>query len=363
MMTRNWIKKVFLDRKVEKSPQVKKILDKLIGVPVEVVDGEEKIKLELRLSSDSVGESKKILFLTEQKAFIRPCPCTPGCVGCGYWTIDLDINCPLDCSYCILQRYLEEQPLTVSVNREALKNELELYFEQKRTRLLRIGTGELGDSLALDELTENSLFLVELFRKKPSYFLELKTKTAEIELLLKIRPEPNIVLAWSLNTEKMVQSEEMGAASLEDRLTAATRAVNHGYRVAFHFDPIIHYPGWLEGYERVVEKLFGMIPVEAVAWVSLGTLRFPPDLLTVARRRFPESTIYEHEFVRSWEGKFRYPRPLRIKLYSELRRMFSDFRAENKLYLCMESSAVWAAFLEKNKRGRLISAFPFPWLS
>jgi spore photoproduct lyase len=106
-----------------------------------------------------------------------------------------------------------------------------------------------------------------------------------------------------------------------------------------------------------------MVPAESIAWVSLGSLRFSPDLLKVVRRRFPESAIFEHEFIRSRDGKLRYPRPLRLKLYKELKKMFSDFRAEEKLYLCMESTAVWNNFLEKNKRRRLFSAFPFPWLS
>jgi spore photoproduct lyase len=90
-------------------------------------------------------------------------------------------------------------------------------------------------------------------------------------------------------------------------------------------------------------------------------LRFPPDLLRVARRRFPQSQIYEHEFVRSWDGKFRYPRPLRLRLYEALVEMFSEFGAENKLYLCMESAEVWKVIAGKIKKGRQSFAFPFPW--
>jgi len=362
-MKQDRFKKIFIDRKVENSPLVSRITGKLSSLPVEVVDGPEHIRQEIRLASDSVGESKKLLFLTEQKSFLRPCPCTSRCVSCDYWNIDLQINCPLDCSYCILQVYLEEQPLIISVNRGNLIEEMELFFKQKRSRVIRIGTGELGDSLALDDLTGDAYFLVELFRKQHGYHLELKTKTGNINSLLRIRPEPNVVLAWSLNTERMVEAEERGAASLEERLQAAVRASAHGYKVAFHFDPIIHYPGWNQDYQQVVERIFEIVPAESIAWVSLGTLRFAPDLLKVVRRRFPQSAIFEHEFIRSRDGKIRYPRPLRIKLYQELRKMFSAFSAEEKLYLCMESIEVWNVFSEKNKRRRLSSAFPFPWLS
>lgn len=355
------IKKVWVDRKVEKDGLTRKLLDGLAGRPVEIVDSVEAVRRFIRQHSDPVGESKQHLFITAQPSFIRPCPCTPGCLGCGYWTIDLDLNCPFDCSYCILQDYLDGQPLTVAVNREQLGSELEEFFKQRPSAITRIGTGELADSLALDELTENSVFLIERFRDRAGFWLELKSKAGLPPALLRVRPADNVVLSWSLNPQAVIASEEKGTAGLEERLRAASRAVSHGYRVGFHFDPILHYPGWRLDYERVVESIFRLVPVEAIAWVSLGSLRFPPGLLPLARRRFPQSRIYEHEFTRSAEGKYRYPRPLRQWLYNQLADMFAGFGAEDRLYLCMETVEVWQEFSAKIKRGRRNFTFPFPW--
>jgi len=361
-MTLQPIKKVWLDQKVEKAALTRRLLDRLPGVPVEQVAGLEPVKREFRFATDPVGESKQHLFITEQKAFIRPCPCTPGSVGCGYWTIDLDLNCPFDCSYCILQQYLNWQPLTVAVNRQKLRVELESFFQRKSSGIIRIGTGELADSLALDEMTENSIFLVESFRGQGRFWLELKSKSDYIRPLLTIKPAENVVLSWSLNPEGIIATEEKGTAGLMERLQAAAKAANHGYRVGFHFDPILHYPGWQDDYEGLVAMLFRVVPVEAIAWVSLGSLRFPSALLPLARRRFPKSQIYEQEFIRSAEGKYRYPRPVRLLLYNLLAEMLASYRVEDKIYLCMESAEVWKEFLEKIKRGRQKLAFPFSWL-
>ncbi|MGB9764518.1 MAG: SPL family radical SAM protein [Candidatus Saccharicenans sp.] len=363
MKKSNWIKKIYLDKGAENEPLSRRILDKLPGIPVELLEDIEKIKLELRLNPDPVAESKKIILLTKQKSFLRPCPCSPGAISCGYWTIDLDLNCPLDCSYCILQSYFDHQPMTISINRESLKSELDTFFENKKNRILRVGTGELGDSLALDNLTENSIFLAGLFRGKENFFLELKTKTDNIEQLLKIKALPNVIIAWSLNTERIIETEEKGTANLENRLRAALQVINHGYRVAFHFDPIIYYQGWEQEYQEIIKKLFKLIPLEKIAWISLGTLRFPAAFVKILRRRFPNNEIYSQEFIKSWEGKYRYPRPLRTRIYLEMKRMIAEFKAENQIYLCMESALVWRDFLAENKRGKLTSAFPFPWLS
>lgn len=356
------IKKVWVDRKVEACGLTRRLLDKLRGLPVETVDSPEPVKEAIRLSPDPVGESKQNLYITEQKSFIRPCPCTPGCLGCGYWTIDLDLNCPFDCSYCILQKYLYCQPLTVAVNRDRVRQELMEFIQKRPGGIIRIGSGELADSLALDGLTGNSLFLMDIFRGQGRIWLELKTKSDRVTSLLEVSPAGNVVPAWSLNPEPVIASEEKGTASLRDRLEAAAAAVKHGYRVGFHFDPIIHYPGWKEDYQALVERIFRQIPPEAIVWISLGSLRFSPGLPSVARSRFPESYLYEHEFIRSWEGKYRYPRPLRLGLYQELAAMLAEFRAEDKLYLCMESVGVWHEFRAKIKRGRQNLTFPFSWL-
>jgi len=356
------IEKIYVDRKVEGDKFVRKIVDRLPGRPVVFVDNGAQVEDEIRLSPDPIGQGKRVIYLTENKSFLRPCPCTPGCLSCGYWNIDLDQNCPLDCSYCILQAYLKVKPLTLSVNRGDLEVEVKNYLSQNRKNTIRIGTGELTDSLALDWLTENSLFLADLFKGAERCFLEFKTKTDEIENLLKIKPQPNVVMAWSLNPERIIAEEEKGTASLLARLEAAKRAVNHGYRVGFHFDPIIHDESWKEYYAEVVETIFKLIPKDAIFWISLGTLRFPPDLPEVARYRFKKSKLYEQEFVRGWDGKFRYPKPRRIKIYQEIMELFEDYRAGNKIYLCMESLDIYRETLMKKIRGRYFTTFPFSWL-
>jgi len=358
MQQNKWIKRIFVNRQVENSPLVERIIGRLKPTPVQLVDRLEEIQAELRLATDPIAESKRVLFLTDEKAFIRPCPCSPGAVPCGYWTIDLNLNCPLDCSYCILQAYFSLQPLTIAVNQKDLESELGAFLASTRTKVLRIGTGELGDSLALEAISGQASFLIELFRDKKGVLLELKTKTSAIDSLLVSPPSENVVLAWSLNTERIIKVEEIGSASLEERVRSAERAVEHGFKVAFHFDPIIYYSGWEKEYGEVCEGLLKKIPPASLAWVSLGTLRFPGKLREIARQRFPESLIYEEELVRSWDGKLRYPRPLRLRIYQKLGEIFKAYGCSDRLYLCMESPEVWMDFSKQNKKGEAFS-FPF----
>ena len=87
-------------------------------------------------------------------------------------------------SYCYLQSYLNFPYMIVYANSGDLLSELELTLKQRPGELLRIGTGELSDSLALDPLTSYSVPLVEFFAHQENGILEFKTKSNCVENLL-----------------------------------------------------------------------------------------------------------------------------------------------------------------------------------
>jgi len=146
--------KVFIDSAALSYPLTGKILEKLPDVPAEVVPDATDLAAWPAMGPDPVGEGKKYLHLAVQKGgFVKPCPCTPGYIGCNYFIVNAGLNCPLDCSYCILQDYLAGPFVTVFVNLDDLWRQLDVFIARLRGGTCRIGTGELTDSLVLDPLT------------------------------------------------------------------------------------------------------------------------------------------------------------------------------------------------------------------
>ena len=144
----------------------------------------------------------------------------------------------------------------------------------------------------------------------------------------------------------MAESDEAGAASVEERIRAAKACQDEGYLLAFHFDPIIEHPDWKEGYRRTVSMLFDAgIKQEKVAWISLGCLRFVPRMREIMAERFQNSLIRTGEFITGSDGKARYFKPVRIELYSSLVGFIREGWPEALIYLCMESPSVWNASL------------------
>ncbi len=343
---RRYPEKVVIDRRALDYPLTERILGLLPGMPRQIIAGprqKQAALADLLSFPDPIGEGKKTLYLTVQKGrFVKPCPCTPLAVGCGYFIINLNLQCPLDCTYCVLQDYLAEPWLTIFVNVEDLWHELDAFLEKHRGKAVRIGTGELGDSLALDHFTGLSGDLISYFRGKDDVWFELKTKTVDVENLARIKAPANIVVSWSLNAGTIADEEERGAPPVRKRLEAALSVVRKGYRVGFHFDPLVRFPGWENDYERVVRDLFQIVPATSIAWISLGALRFPPELKKIIRTRFPATRIIYDEFIMGRDGKLRYFKPLRLELFQSVAGLVRKWGgSEIPFYLCMEGREIW----------------------
>ena len=341
------LRKIFVLKSARRYPLARKILKRLPKVPVQVINREDELADIIQAQPDPAGFGKRHLVLKPMKGhFVKPCPCTPCYLGCKYYVIHADLNCPLDCTYCILQLYLNQPWLTVHVNTEDMWRQLDAFLKLNN-RFLRIGTGELGDSLALDPLTGRSKEFIEYFRKRPQALFELKTKTVNIENILQTPPADNIIIAWSLNSFHAGAAEEKGAPGVSARIQAAEEVVRRGYRVAFHFDPLLLYSGWEEGYKEIIDLLLTRIETRSIAWISLGSLRFPPDLKPVIQQRFPESGIVYQEMIKGMDGKLRYFKPQRMKLYRTIVSYFGKKGDCIPIYFCMESDEVWRKVLRK----------------
>ncbi len=336
-----YIRNLYVEKECCEHPYTKEIIRRS-GLPVTLLNrGEQPLVPGTYPHNLTIG--KQALFLCSNKGrFFKPCPATREYHCCDYNVLNIGMNCPMDCVYCILQAYLNNPWLSFFVNLEDLFSELDQVLAAKDRGLLRIGTGEFTDSLALDSLTGLSRHLVNYISHSSEAVLELKTKSAVIENLEGLDHQGKVVVAWSLNSPAIMAAEEIRTASLEERLEAAVRCASWGYKLAFHFDPIIHHQDWQAGYRETIAKLFQKVPADKIVWISLGALRYLPPLKTIATDRFPQSRFFYEEFIDGLDGKSRYFRSLRVEMYKFIAAELAKY-ANHKtcIYFCMESDAIW----------------------
>ena len=345
---------LLLEEGVEEYPLAQEVLSRLPDIPRQKFQDISMLTQQMKSSQyDVFGEGKKRLALSRFKgSFLKKCPgVSPGMVCCNYYVVNLSKNCIYDCSYCFLQDFLGNNPMQVAyVNVEDLLGELEEVFTQYPDRKFRVGTGELTDSLALDAIVPYTAYLLPFFNQQSNAVLELKTKSDQIANLLDHSDPTNIIVSWSLNPQTVIDQEEKGTPSLAQRLESAKACLDKGYRIGFHFDPIILIPGWEDAYQQLVNILCDSLPIAKVEWVSLGSFRYRPSLKSIIKNRHPQTHLFTSEHLPSKDGKFRYLRPLRNHAYKTIRGYLKSRLEELNIYICMETQEIWEGVTGKTPR-------------
>lgn len=273
--------------------------------------------------------------ISTAKESVRNCPGTsPPYICCDYKVIDAVEGCIYGCDYCILRSYLKGSTIKFNLYMERMVYRIREMCEGSKN-LVRFGTGELSDSLALPHLNEFNLNLMKEILKIPNAILEFKTKSTNVDFLPPC-PEKRVVISWSLNSEEIASRLEKKSPPVQERLKSAKKVVDKGYIIGFHFDPIIYYQNWKDGYRKIAEDILNNIPEESIAWVSMGGLRFP-----FYSREIYFETLRGHlrEMVKCSDGKMRYNFFLRREMYLNIIEVLKG--ADIFLYLCMESPKIW----------------------
>ncbi|GIX43235.1 MAG: hypothetical protein KatS3mg129_2968 [Leptospiraceae bacterium] len=343
-MIQPWdIKKIFIDNSLNKdhNPIIQNILKNTqnTSIKIEFIDNPKEI-FDYYLKHGSLFEKDTLLVYRHQGKFISSCPGSDGMVCCQYFVINFGIGCLYDCHYCYLQNFMNQPLMTVFGNLEDLFSEIEKKIKGKNFHF-RIGTGEYTDSLALDPIIEISPILVNYFAQLENATLELKTKSNHIEKLLNLNHNNHTVVAWSLNPPEIIDKIEPGTASLKERLEAAKRVQEAGYKLAFHFDPMIYHDNWEKNYKELLDQLFATIDTNRIAWISLGTFRYSIGQKEIMQKRFLDDNLTKQEMVQGSDKKFRYFKTIRQEMYATIKSYIDKKDPKLFSYLCMETQYMW----------------------
>ena len=167
---------IYIEEVVQALPLTQKISAMFSGIPQTVVTHQREIK-----TTQEMTWAKKGLFLSRFKPDlpIKTFDAMAESSGRPHFSLNLISNCHLECTYCILQSYLANNPMiTIFTNVEEI-------LEKFAAQLLSlppnsvIGTGKIADSLALEPITGFQARLIEFVAQTShNFLLELKLKVS-----------------------------------------------------------------------------------------------------------------------------------------------------------------------------------------
>lgn len=330
--------KVFIEQNSIDHPRTKHILSKLkISSPIEIDNIDNifgKVKKPYLQKRDNFN-----LFIGKKKGqLVKEAPMAYGLSGDPHYYFVHAYNCIYECNYCYLQGYFNSPDLVLFINYEEIGQEIEKIsnsFPKEKT--VWFHAGEYSDSLALSHITNEIPFYFELFKKIPNAKLEIRTKSTNIKEILKQAPIPNIITSFSLSPAHQIKKNDLKTPSLSSRLSAIEKLANKGHKIGIHLDPIIYEENFQDHYTELLKNLFERLPANQVEYISLGVVRFTKEVYFQVSQNYPDSDFMTGEFIKSFDGKVRYSRPLRLFILKTIKKMCMSFNIEEeKIYLCME---------------------------
>jgi len=286
---------------------------------------------------------KENLLLTHSKGdVIKACPGTAKeYLCCRYQIINQTLNCPFNCTYCILQYYLNQKVTIIYTDFQDIFSDLSKALKKHNDRLIRVGTGELGDSLALYGSRLFTRRAIKFFSHKNNALFEIKTKSNQIKHILNMQHNRRTVISWSLNPKTIAEKEEINTSRINERLKAAKECEKAGFLLGFHFDPILKIKKWRHHYKILIDKLYSTINPKNIIWISMGSLRFPTSMKEKIIEHYPKTRIVYEEMIKGLDGKLRYARPVRIPLYKFIYKNLNGVSNPPFIYFCMENKTIW----------------------
>ncbi len=202
------------------------------------------------------------------------------------------LNCLYDCRYCFLQGMYRSAHYVVFVNYEDFQDAILRTAEESPGEEACFFSGYDGDSLALESITGFAGAFLPFFERNQRLVLELRTKSVAIRPLLARDAFPNCVVAFSFTPEAFSKSLEHGVPPIEQRIAAAAKLAERGWRIGLRFDPLLYAPGYEHLYQELFEEVFRAIPEESIHSVGFGAFRLPRDYFTRMARLYPEERLF-----------------------------------------------------------------------
>lgn len=332
-----WKKVIQPEPVIPRKQDAIKAFDSLRSVWQEMKKQPHKFSSAEKLAKQLVPEKYTFGEIPQDDQILGRCPvASEKTLCCNLLTLDAVRNCGFDCSYCSIQSFFKSDKILVE---KSLKDKL-AQVEIDPEQVYHIGTGQSSDSLMWGNKEGILDDLFAFARKHPNVILELKTKSKNIQHLLKVDIPPNVLCTWSLNPENVILEEERFTATLKERLHAARKIADKGNLVGFHFHPLLYFEGFQESHKELAETIMSSFDAKEVALISLGTVTFAKSVVKKIRARDLDTKILQMPLDDA-DGKLSYPEKTKLELFHSIYKPLTPWHNKVFFYLCMENQVLW----------------------
>jgi spore photoproduct lyase len=329
--------KIFIESEIKDTERTLKITERFPSSEVVIIDSVDNIFGRVKKPYLQKRETLNLFLGIKKGQLVKPAPNAYGLGGEPHFYYVHAYNCIYECDYCYLQGYFHSPDIVIYLNHDEIGDEILRTANELISTTPWFHAGEYSDSLALTHITGEIPFYFELFKKIPHAKLELRTKSINIKEILKETPLPNIITSFSLSPSRRAKENDLKTPSTKARLQAIKSLNDANFKIGIHFDPIIYDDLFIEDYRQLILELNESIPLNKIEYISLGVVRFTKEVYHQVQKNYPNSNLLNQEFIKSFDNKIRYSKPMRMWIMQSVKSMLIDSGMNSDtIYFCME---------------------------
>tara|TARA_Y100000590_G_scaffold92825_1_gene105057 strand:- start:3890 stop:4885 length:996 start_codon:yes stop_codon:yes gene_type:complete len=243
------------------------------------------------------------------------------------------LNCIYDCEYCFLQGKHMSAHYLLFVNYEDFFLEIKKKILENSTKKYYFFSGYDCDSLAFDGVTGFIKYFLPIFKQNKNAILELRTKSNQINKLLKHEPIDNCIVAFSFTPENISKLIEHKVPSVKNRIKAMKQLANIGWKIGLRFDPIIPACNFAKIYDKLFQNIASNIPEESIHSISFGMMRFPKKMFKKMTKENSNKRLFSQPFENR-NGIFSYNKKLENKVENIILKKLKKYMKKAPIYNC-----------------------------
>lgn len=264
--------------------------------------------------------------------FALPSPETCGLGMAHQYYFSHMMNCIYDCRYCFLRGMYRSANLVLFVNYEDFQRAIEERIAEAAGEEIIFFSGFDCDSLAMEPVTGFARSFLDFFSRRPRAWLELRTKSTQVEALLEREAMPNVIAAFSFTPHEVGIAMEHHVPPVARRLAAMARLQERGWKLGLRFDPLIYHDEYERTYRRLFADVFAHLRAESIHSVTLGPFRLPKPVHRNMVRLYPDDPVLASPLTEQ-NGTVSYPGAIELAMLEFCSREIRNYIPEGKLFV------------------------------
>jgi spore photoproduct lyase len=330
--------RIFIEHEMLEDPKAQAFLAFFPKTPVFTIDRIDEVFNRVKKPYLQKRSNLQAFLGRNRGNLVKEAPDAYGVKGEPHYYFVHSYNCIYECQYCYLQGYFHSPDLVFFLNHQEMMNQIkQILLQHSDCEKVWFHAGEFSDSLSLSHLTGELEVYHQFLKDHPQAMMELRTKSVNIKELKKLPALKNLITTFSLATHENAKRFDLKTPSLKARLKAIQELHQLGHPIGIHFDPVIYGPSFEQDYRELFHQLSIHMPLQELVYLSLGVVRFTKDVYHQVEKNYPDSDLLKASFKKSFDGKIRYSRPVRLWMLQKLKSLALEFgMKEEQIYLCME---------------------------